>query len=94
MSTSARFDIRIPIGALFALLGAILTVYGAATSSDTQLYERSEAIVINLWWGLIMLAFGGAMLYFGLRAMRRPRLGPEGVATEAREHKLGLEHED
>lgn len=94
MSTSTRFDIRIPIGALFAMVGAILTVYGMATASDTQLYERSESIVINLWWGLIMLVFGGAMLYYGLRAMRRPPLGTEGVATEVREHELGLEHEN
>lgn len=94
MSTSTRFDIRIPIGALFAMVGAILTVYGIATSSDTQLYERSESIVINLWWGLIMLVFGSAMLYYGLRAMRRPPLSPEGVATEVREHELGLEHEN
>jgi membrane protein implicated in regulation of membrane protease activity len=94
MSTSTRFDIRIPIGALFALLGAILAVYGIATASDTQLYERSESIVINLWWGLIMLVFGSTMLYYGLRAMRRPRLSPEGVATEVREHELGLEHEN
>ena len=94
MSTSTRFDIRIPIGALFTLLGAILTVYGVATSSDTELYQRSESIVINLWWGLIMLVFGGAMLYYGLRAMRRPLLSPEGVATEAREHELGLENDE
>ena len=93
MSTSTRFDIRIPIGSLFALVGAILAVYGMATASDTQLYERSESIVINLWWGLIMLVFGGVMLYYGLRAMRRPELSPEGVATEVREHELGLEHE-
>ena len=94
MSTPTRFDIRIPIGALFALVGAILAVYGMATASDAQLYERSESIVINLWWGLIMLVFGGAMLYYGLRAMRRPPLSPEGVATEVREHELGLEHEN
>jgi len=28
MSGAARFDIRLPIGALFLLLGAVLTVYG------------------------------------------------------------------
>ena len=71
MSTAARFDIRIPIGALFSLLGAVLTVYGIATKSDAQLYVRSENIVINLWWGLIMMVFGGTMLYFGKRAKDR-----------------------
>ena len=70
MSTAGRIDIRIPIGALFVLLGAILTVYGIATKSDAQLYARSENIVINLWWGLIMVIFGGAMLFFGTRARR------------------------
>jgi hypothetical protein len=34
------------------------------------LYGRSENIVINLWWGLVMLVFGGLMLYFGSKANR------------------------
>jgi len=51
MSTTARFDIRIPIGVLFLALGAILVFYGVATRSDITLYGRSENIVINLWWG-------------------------------------------
>ena len=71
MSTGSRFDIRIPIGALFSLLGMVLVVYGLATKSDTQLYARSENIVINLWWGLIMVVFGALMLYFGTRAKAR-----------------------
>ena len=37
MSTAERFDIRIPIGALFSLLGAVLTVYGIVTRSDAHL---------------------------------------------------------
>jgi len=94
MSTSARFDIRIPIGALFLLLGAILTVYGIVTWSRVELYTRSEGIVINFWWGLAMLVFGGAMLYFGTRAPTHPLHSPAGEETEIREHKLGLEHEE
>jgi protein-S-isoprenylcysteine O-methyltransferase Ste14 len=93
MSTATRFDIRIPIGALFLLLGVILTIYGVATQSNVELYGRSENIVINLWWGIVMVVFGGAMLYFGLRAHGRPAESAAGVETEIREHRLGLEKE-
>lgn len=93
MSTAARFDIRIPIGSLFLLLGVILAIYGVTTRSDTVLYGRSEDIVINLWWGLVMVVFGGAMLYFGTRAQRRPLHSAAGEETEKREHRLGLERE-
>jgi hypothetical protein len=72
MSTTARFDIRIPIGILFLALGVILAIYGVMTRSDITLYGRSEYIVINLWWGLVMVVFGGAMLFFGSRAHSRP----------------------
>lgn len=68
MSIAARFDIRIPIGVLFVALGVILAVFGAGTRSDIMLYGRSENIDINLWWGLVMIVFGGAMLYYGVRA--------------------------
>ncbi|MFN2637275.1 MAG: hypothetical protein ABR585_09630 [Gemmatimonadaceae bacterium] len=93
MSTASRFDIRIPIGSLFLLLGAILAVYGVVTRGDTQLYARSESIVINLWWGLFMVVFGAVMLYFGTRARSRPLHSAAGKATEVREHRLGLEKE-
>jgi hypothetical protein len=93
MSTAGRFDIRIPIGALFLLLGVILAIYGGATHSNVDLYGRSGNIVINLWWGLVMIVFGGAMLYFGVRAHRRPLHSAAGEETEVREHRLGLEKE-
>ena len=70
MSSAGRFDIRIPIGILFLALGVILAIYGVTTRSDVTLYGRSENIVINLWWGLVMIVFGGLMLYFGTRANR------------------------
>jgi hypothetical protein len=93
MSGAARFDIRLPIGALFLLLGGVLTVYGIVTKSDTQLYVRSENLAINLWWGLVMLIFGATMFYFGRRAKARPLHSAAGEETEIREHVTGLEHE-
>jgi hypothetical protein len=93
MSGAARFDIRLPIGVLFLLLGGVLTVYGVMTRSDVQLYARAENITINLWWGLVMLVFGGLMLFFGRRAKERPLHSPAGEETEIREHRIGLERE-
>jgi len=93
MSGAARFDIRLPIGGLFLLLGGVLTAYGIVTKSDVQLYARSENIAINLWWGLVMLVFGGLMLYFGKRAKERPLHSAAGEETEIREHRTGLERE-
>jgi uncharacterized membrane protein YedE/YeeE len=72
MSTRARFDIRIAIGALFFALGSVLAFYGFFTRSNAQLYARSENIAINLWWGLIMAVFGIVMIYFGTRVKERP----------------------
>jgi hypothetical protein len=59
-------DIRIPIGLLFGIIGAIVTVFGLL--SDPAIYHRSLDINVNLWWGLAMLVFGAAMLFFGWRA--------------------------
>lgn len=93
MSAVGRFDIRLPIGVLFSLLGVVLTAYGITTKSDAELYARSGNIAINFWWGLVMLVFGVLMLYFGRRAKERPLHSAEGEATERREHRIGLERE-
>jgi len=57
-------DIKLPIGLMFGLLGILLTIYGLATNSDTELYSRSLNVNINLWVGLAMLVFGAVMLIF------------------------------
>jgi len=59
-------DIRIPIGSLFALLGALLAGYGLL--SNPAIYQRSLGLDVNLWWGLALLAFGLAMLALAWRA--------------------------
>jgi type III secretory pathway component EscS len=63
-----NFDLRLPIGILFTLFGVILTIFGALTHGDVQLYEKSLAFNINLIWGVVMLIFGGTMLTFALRS--------------------------
>ncbi|HEY2036463.1 MAG TPA: hypothetical protein VGG96_05585 [Steroidobacteraceae bacterium] len=59
-------DIRIPIGSLFVLLGGLLAGYGLLSSP--AIYQRSLGIDINLWWGVVLLIFGFAMLALVWRA--------------------------
>ena len=65
-----NLDLRLPIGLMFAIFGAMLTVYGLA--SDRAIYSRSLGINVNLWWGLVLVAFGLVMLGFAIRAERKP----------------------
>jgi membrane-bound ClpP family serine protease len=61
-------DIRLPLGGLFLLLGAILLVYGAV--SDPSLYQQSLGINVNLYWGVVLLAFGALMFALSRRGVR------------------------
>ena len=96
MSQPHGLDIRLPIGALFAVLGVMIGGYGLATAGDAERYVRSQSINVNLWWGLVMTVFGIA-LFVAARRTRDPAEArpatetPEGRATERREERLGLE---
>jgi hypothetical protein len=68
-----KLDVRLPIGMMFTLLGAILVVFGLV--SDRAIYARSLGINVNLWWGLVLLVFGAVMLTFALRSRRAQRNG-------------------
>jgi len=64
-------DLRVPIGMMFGLTGAMLTVYGIF--SDPAIYQASLGINVNLWWGLVLVLFGCAMLGSAwLSARKRP----------------------
>ncbi len=87
-----QLDIRIPIGLLFAVLGALLTAFGAATmfgfGGGSAIYERSLGINVNLAWGLVLLAFGLLMYFMGRRGTSSVKPAdetPEGRAMEERE---------
>lgn len=64
-------DIRTPIGLMFAIFGVLLTGYGLATRGS-PIYERSLGNNVNLEWGIVLLLFGGVMLWLG----RARRAGP------------------
>ena len=63
------FDVRLPIGLMFSILGAMLVLFGLV--ADEAIYRRSMGVNVNLWWGLVLLAFGAVMLWLAWRARSR-----------------------
>jgi len=61
-------DIRWPIGLMFSLIGLLLLITGAVNGADA----RSLNININLWWGIVLVVFGGAMLLGAIRGGKTP----------------------
>lgn len=55
-----NLDLRLPIGLMFSIFGALLVLFGLV--SDQAIYTRSLGINVNLWWGLVLLVFGVTML--------------------------------
>jgi len=70
-------DIRWPIGLMFTLIGAMLVLFGLATSSNPDTYKPSLGININLYWGVLLLVFGGWMLAMAIRAGRDAEANPQ-----------------
>ncbi len=63
-----NLDLRLPIGLMFSIFGVMLVAYGLM--SDAGIYTRSLGINVNLWWGVVLLAFGLVMLGFAIRARK------------------------
>lgn len=63
------FDLRLPVGLLFTILGLLLTIFGLVAPGE--IYQKSLGINVNLVWGLVILVFGSLMLGIALRARLR-----------------------
>jgi hypothetical protein len=74
-----NLDLRLPMGLMFSIFGAMLSAYGLG--SDRSIYEKSLGINVNLWWGLVLLAFGVAMLVLAARSRNRRDAGPRSAAS-------------
>jgi hypothetical protein len=75
-------DLRIPMGLMFTFTGVILTVFGIRTNGDVELYAKSLGINANLWWGLVLLAFGITMFLLGRRGQMRLAKEPPAPIDE------------
>ena len=72
-------DIRWPIGLMFSLIGVMLVIFGLATGGNAETYKPSLGININLYWGVLLLVFGGWML---IMAIRGSKAGPADTKTD------------
>jgi sulfite exporter TauE/SafE len=59
-------DIRIPLGLIFLIIGAIMAAFGLFTR-HSDIYSKSMDINLNLIWGALMLVFGLTMFLAGRR---------------------------
>jgi len=75
-----QLDLRLPIGFMFTIVGLALVGYGL--TSDSAIYQRSLGININLWWGLVSLAFGVSMLGLATWAERKKRAAKSPAEKE------------
>jgi hypothetical protein len=66
-----QLDVRLPIGLMFVVVGVMLSVYGGVSNPAAN--QKSLNININLWWGLVLLAFGAIMLGLTWRAAKKKR---------------------
>lgn len=65
-----HLDVRLPIGLMFTIFGALLSLYGGF--GGRSVYEKHPLQVnINLYWGLVLLVFGLFMLVLVARAKGR-----------------------
>jgi len=62
-------DIRLPMGAFFALIGLILSGYGLL--GNKAIYQQSLGINVNLEWGIVLLIFGLIMVFAGRKSLRQ-----------------------
>jgi hypothetical protein len=57
-------DLRVPTGLLFSLLGILLLIYGVVRPDARAPLTETN---LNLWCGLVLLVFGGVLLWLSRR---------------------------
>ncbi len=63
-------DIRYPIGLMFSIIGALMTIYGLIAKPDPAQYHQAAGTNINLVWGICLLIFGGWMLFMAIKGKK------------------------
>ena len=78
-----NLDLRVPMGMMFTIVGAILTLQGLFTRGSA-IYEQSVGVNINLDWGIVMLVFGVLMYLLGKRGQRLAAAQPPVIEGTTR----------
>lgn len=73
-----RLDVRLPLGLMFLLIGAILALYGVWGGPPAM--ARTTPLNVNAWCGFALLLFGGSCLALAWRARRRAGSRPSTPA--------------
>lgn len=75
-----QLDLRYPIGLLLVTYGAILAVQGAVVGATVL------GLNVDLYWGLIMIVCGAAVLYIARRSRKRTAtpVSPEKATASPR----------
>jgi hypothetical protein len=60
-----KLDVRTPIGAMFALDGAVLALYGLVADQTAAIKKTGGNI--TLIWGVVLVIFGATMLVLARR---------------------------
>jgi len=66
-------DIKLPIGLMFTILGVIIAGYGLVTINNSEMYQKSFGINVNIWSGAGMLLFGVIMLLLSRKGKKEAR---------------------
>ena len=77
-------DIRIPVGAIFAIYGVMLVGWGLV-AGDLEARHMINGLNVNVWSGAGMFVFGAVMLLLARRSPTGPRSTADRPA-EPRRH--------
>jgi len=78
------FDLRLPLGWLFTVLGALLVINGFRAPSNTE--AVSLGININLIWGAVMIGLGLLFLWLARRYARKRMQAEQNADTDLQKH--------
>ncbi len=78
-------DIRLPVGAIFAIYGVLLVLWGLG-SGDLEARHMINGLNVNVWSGIGMFVFGAVMLFLARRAPAGPRSTADAPPEPRRGH--------
>jgi len=79
------FDLRLPIGVFFLIIGALLAVYGAVKPFSPE----GVSLNVDLDWGIVLAIFGALMAVFGWLAQRSGENTGGTAAAKAPDKRTG-----